>query len=234
MMNRTDRLFAIAEELRAAGQEGLTSEALAERFEISTRTVKRDIAALAEAGLPVWSEGGPGGGYRLLTSTRPLPPVEFTDLEATAVALALAEHGDSPFAPEARSALTKILRSMPDGSRARADELAARIWRLDSRPRHRFARELDEAVRNRLVVRIDYDDAEGAQSRRRPVEPMAYAQLDGAWYLLAWCRWREGGRWFRLDRVQRCVLTHETAPERDLEATFGQVPPEARPLRLGS
>src|SRR3954468_14886422 len=63
-VNRTDRLYAIAEELRAARQPR-TATWLAERFEVTTRTVKRDISALQQAGTPVWAAPGPGGGYVL-------------------------------------------------------------------------------------------------------------------------------------------------------------------------
>ena len=64
-MNRTERLYAIAEALRAAGDDGRTSAWLAERFEVSTRTIKRDVTALQEAGRPIAGFGGRGGGYRI-------------------------------------------------------------------------------------------------------------------------------------------------------------------------
>jgi predicted DNA-binding transcriptional regulator YafY len=235
-MNRTDRLFAIAEELRSNGDRPVTAESLAQRLEVSTRTIKRDMLALAEAGLPVWGETGPGGGYRLISRPRTLPPVEFAELEATAVAVAISAQESAPFtpfAPEARAALRKILESTPEAARARAGEVAGRVWRLDSRPRDRAARTLDEALRQRRVVRIDYTDAAGADSRSRPIEPLAYAYLDGQWYLLAWCRWREAGRWFRVQRVRRAALTNEAFEERDLTAVFGAAPTGARPVTVG-
>ena len=62
-MNRTDRLYALREELRRAGAAGRSAEQLADRFEVSARTVKRDISALQQGGFPVWARPGPGGGY---------------------------------------------------------------------------------------------------------------------------------------------------------------------------
>lgn len=62
-VNRTERLHAVAEELRRAGRTGRTAGKLAQHFEVSTRTVKRDVAALQQGGLPVWAQPGPGGGY---------------------------------------------------------------------------------------------------------------------------------------------------------------------------
>jgi predicted DNA-binding transcriptional regulator YafY len=59
-VNRTDRLYALVEELRAAGDRGRTAAWLAERFEVATRTIKRDVAGLQQAGVPIWAQGGPG------------------------------------------------------------------------------------------------------------------------------------------------------------------------------
>ena len=61
-MNRTDRLHSLTEELRRAGPSGRSADRLAAWLEVSTRTIKRDVAALQKAGLPVWAQAGPGGG----------------------------------------------------------------------------------------------------------------------------------------------------------------------------
>lgn len=232
-MNRTERLYAIVEELRAAGPAGRSSARLAARFEVSTRTIKRDLAALQRSGVPIWAAEGRGGGYRLLRS-RALPPLSFTAGEATAVAVALAAAPDVPFGPDGRSALTKILEAMPDAQRDAAGDLASRLWiRLPATAGRAPAnRVLDEALRNRLVATIDYRDAAGSQTRKRPVEPLAFARTHGHWYLLAWCRRRQGGRWFRLDRVQRAHLTRETFSPRELDAVFGPPPDDAKPVDL--
>lgn len=232
-MNRTDRLYAIAEELRSAGAGGRTSAWLARRFEVSGRTVKRDVASLQQAGVPIWAEAGPGGGY-VLDARATLPPLGMTAAEATAVALALSAMPHLPFAPDGRSALTKVLAAMPDEERARARELGGRMWLRDpdAGPRPAVGRVLDEALRQERVVVLDYVDAQGVATRRRAVEPMALASTGGRWYLLAWCRSRRDGRWFRLDRVAGATLTTEPVGERSLEATFGAPPDDARPLEL--
>lgn len=232
-MNRTDRLFALAEELRAAGEQGCTSTGLAALFEVSTRTIKRDMLALAEAGIPVWGADGRNGGYRLAARSRTLPKVEFTEREATAMAVALASQGNSPFAPEARSALRKIMRSLPEDAATDVEALGRRIW-TSAAPSRRgtSARIVDEALRDRRVVHIDYEDLQGARSRRRPIEPIAYAQHEGQWYVLAWCRWREAGRSFRLNRITRAFATRERAPERTLDEDFGRAPRGARTIEI--
>ena len=233
-MNRIERLYALAEELRAAGPRGRSSGWLAERFEVSSRTIKRDMAALAQSGLAVWAEEGRGGGYRLAPGAS-LPPLSLTAGEATAIALALAASPDAPFAADGRAALTKIVRAMPAAQRASAADLASRIWmRTPSRAGGGATRRLlDESLRDDTVVLIDYTPAEGEPTPRRPVEPLAFARTGGNWYLLAWCRLREDGRWFRLDRVRRAVRTHERFAPRDVPGIFGQPPPDAAPLEFG-
>src|SRR4029078_947831 len=74
-MNRTDRLYALVEELRARAPRTMRAVELAQRFSVSTRTIERDLLALQEAGVPIWAQPGPGGGYRLDVGTT-LPPPE--------------------------------------------------------------------------------------------------------------------------------------------------------------
>ena len=76
-MNRTDRLDALVEELRAVSPRPRTSSQPAARFEVSVRTIEPDLLALQEAGVPIWAQPGPGGGYTL-DAARTLPPVNLT------------------------------------------------------------------------------------------------------------------------------------------------------------
>ncbi len=230
-MNRTERLYAIAEELRAAGPTGRTSGWLARRLEVSTRTIKRDIEALLQAGLPLWAQAGPGGGYVLDAAT--LPPLNVTGAEAAAIAVALAAMPALPFAVDGRSALAKVLAAMPAAERERAESIAGRLWLRvpEQAPRPAVARVLDEAVRHRQVVVVRYADRTG-EVTQRALEPVALAATNGHWHLLAWCRLREGPRWFRTDRIVSARLTAEPAPEHDAATLFGTPPDDARPVRL--
>lgn len=232
-MNRTDRLYAIAEQLRAAGTQGRSSAWLARHFEVSTRTVKRDVAALQQAGLPVWAAEGRNGGYRVREAAS-LPPLSFTAGEAAALAIALAAEPTIPFAPDGASALAKIMGAMDAEQRSATAQLAARVWmRLPTRAaRPRAARALDEALRASVVVTIDYRDGDGRLTRRRAIEPLAFARTGGHWYALAYCRRRRAGRWFRLDRVTGAWPTRERFAPRDLTELFGLPPDDAQPVRL--
>ena len=230
-VNRTERLYAIAEELRAAGAAGRTGAWLAQRLEVSTRTIKRDIEALLQAGLPLWAQAGPGGGYVLDAAT--LPPLNITGAEAAAIAVALAALPALPFAVDGRSALSKVLAAMPAAERERADAIAARLWLRTPEPAPRavVARVLDEAVRRQQVIVLRYASASG-DITERSVEPVALAATNGHWYLLAWCRLREGPRWFRTTRITSAHLTAEPAPEHDAATLFGTPPDDARPVTL--
>ncbi|MCB7134988.1 helix-turn-helix transcriptional regulator [Cellulosimicrobium marinum] len=127
-MNRTERLYAIAEELRRSGPTGTTGPRLAAALEVSERTIKRDVAALQQAGLTIWAQAGPGGGY-VLDPSATLPPVNFTPGQAVAVAVALATlPPGSPFAVDASAARGKVWDALGAGDRARAEALAARVW----------------------------------------------------------------------------------------------------------
>jgi predicted DNA-binding transcriptional regulator YafY len=181
---------------------------------------------------PIWAQAGPGGGY-VLDAASTLPPLNVTAAEAAAIAVALAALPTLPFAADARSALSKVLAAMPPGERARAETIAGRLWlRTPERtPRPAVARVLDEAVRRLLVVVLHYTGADGRVSERA-VEPVALAATRGHWYLLAWCRSRNGPRWFRTDRISAAHLTAEPAPTHDAATMFGTPPDDVHPVRL--
>ena len=215
-MNRTDRLYAIVEELRARSPGPVSASRLAERFEVTTRTVERDVLALQEAGVPIYAETGRRGGY-VLDAARTLPPVNFTAAEAAAIAVSLSATATSPFAATARAALTKIMTAMSDRDVEAARELGGRVLMFsppDEKPPP-IPRAVEQAIMGRLVMRVRYVDGSGEQTDR-VVEPLAVVGVTPNWYLSAWCRLREDVRMFRLDRIRDAFLTRERAPERDL------------------
>jgi predicted DNA-binding transcriptional regulator YafY len=110
-VNRTDRLYALVEELRAVAPRPRSARWLADRFEVSARTIERDIGALQQSGVPVWAEAGRSGGY-CLDKDRTLPPVNFTPGEAMALAVALRRVAGTPFGQDGAAALRKVLAAM--------------------------------------------------------------------------------------------------------------------------
>ncbi|WP_370327468.1 helix-turn-helix transcriptional regulator [Euzebya sp.] len=216
-MNRTDRLYAIVEELRAVSPRPRSAPWLARRFEVSTRTIERDLLALQEGGVPLYAEPGRTGGY-VLDASRSLPPVNFTPAEAVAIAAALQGDPATPLPASARSALTKVLGALGPQDAAAARELGARLVRFHTPERVGGApRVLEQAIIERRVVRLRYRD-KAAVVTDRVVEPLAVVAVEEHWYLTGWCRLRDGVRAFRLDRIEGAVLTREVAPRRDVPA----------------
>jgi predicted DNA-binding transcriptional regulator YafY len=225
-VNRTDRLYAIVEDLRSVAPSSRTATALAARYEVSVRTIERDVAALQQAGVPIYATPGRRGGYAV-DRAMTLPPVNFTPAEAAAVALALARAGATPLRAAARTALPKMLAAMTEVDAGAARRLAARI-RLyqqaagDDRPPPTPA-VVEEAIVAQLVVAIDYEDKGGARTER-VVEPLVVLGVEPNWYLAAWCRLREAVRSFRLDRIHGARLTGEVAPVREIDPRAFEVP----------
>ncbi len=216
-MNRTDRLYAMVEELRAAAPASRTARELADLYEISTRTVERDVLALQEAGVPIRGAAGRRGGYSI-DRARTLPPVNFTPAEALAVAVALADEA-SPFNAAGRTARNKVLAAMSADDLEATRAMAERVRRY-SRPTRAHVPQVpltvQRAIGEQLVVAIDYLDRSSV-STRREVEPVGVVSLDADWYLVGWCRLRHDARTFKLDRIHGAELTGEVAPVRDPE-----------------
>ncbi|WP_266375675.1 WYL domain-containing protein [Streptomyces canus] len=234
-MNRTARLYALVEELRAAAPRPLTVAALAARFEVSIRTVQRDLQALMEAGVPVRATVGRGGGWAI-DPEMTLPPIHFTAEEASALAVALAAvEVSTPYAGAARAAGLKIAASMTGHATAAAQQLAARIVSLPSPADTVVRAAVEQALTTRTVLRLSYVDATGRRSDRA-VEPAGLLTADGRWYLIAWCRTRQAGRGFRLDRIAAAAPTNEQARSHDLSALLrGSAAADAvRPATLAS
>ncbi len=233
-MNRTDRLYAVREELRRAGPQGRTAEQLAVTFEVSVRTVKRDISALQAGGFPVWARLGRGGGYAV-DAAATLPPVNLTPAEVLGLAVALTGVRGQPFAAQARTALGKVLDVAAPADRERAERLAGRVWvdLADEQPTvdPRVRSAAEEALASRRVLHLRYHDAEGVESHRR-VDPQILACARGYWYLVGYCHDRAAIRWFRLDRIATARLTRQPSVDRPVES-IGPPPPTSRSVVLG-
>ncbi|TAJ49446.1 MAG: WYL domain-containing protein [Herbiconiux sp.] len=231
-MTRTDRLYALVEELRAVAPRPRSARWLADRFEVSSRTIERDVSALQQGGVPIWAEPGRTGGYCLDTA-HTLAPLGFSVDEALAVTVALGAMGTSPFRDSARSALRKVVAVTNDQSVQETAHLAARIHLLGEEDANEAPLGIAEALRTGQVLRISYSDREGAATVR-DVEPMGFVGKGSTWYLIAWCRLRDGLRAFRSDRILRAEPLSERPPRRTLHAEdLGIVEGRLRAIGLG-
>jgi predicted DNA-binding transcriptional regulator YafY len=223
-MNRTDRLYALVEELRARAPRPVRAAELAARFEVTVRTIERDLLALQEAGVPIWARPGPGGGYGLNADTT-LPPLNLTPAEATALAVALAAAPAMPFADAGRSALAKLTAVMAAAPRETAAQLVSQIRVApgtgDSMPT--VPRVVQEALLAAVAVELTYRDAQDRVTVR-VVEPAGLFGTGAGWYLAAWCRLRQAPRSFRLDRITQASLTPEPITARPLDTLLREVP----------
>jgi predicted DNA-binding transcriptional regulator YafY len=222
-VNRTDRLYAIVEELRAVSPRPRSTRWLAGRFEVSTRTIERDVSALQRTGVPIYAEAGRLGGY-LLDRGASLPPLNIAPAEAVAIAVALRQLGGTPFTDPARTALAKVVAVMSEPDAERAERLAQRVHIVPSSAPVEHAepstgtvlRTVLDALTAGHVLEIEYADRHGVPSRRY-VEPMGFLGGVLGWYLMGWCRLREDGRVFRLDRMRAVRDTGEVAPPREID-----------------
>lgn len=214
--------------LRRNGSRGCSADRLAREFGVSVRTVKRDLAALENSGAPVWSRPGPGGGYGLAVGAS-LPPVTLSPAQAVALMAAVSTASDAPYADLAAAGIQKILDVLDPRTRARADELAGRVWVNASPTSSRSIKSaLEEAMAEQRVVRIRYTSREGA-STTRDVEPVLFASTNGQWYLVGWCRLRDAMRWFTVARIERATVTTMACGGHTIDEV-GEPPANARPV----
>lgn len=207
MPKTSARLLALLSLLQA--RRDWPGALLAERLDVSPRTVRRDVDRLRELGYPVAAFKGPEGGYRL-EAGRELPPLLFDDEQAVALALALQAVTTTGAGVEeaAVRALTTLRQVMPARLRHRLDTL--RVTAVDPATSGRGERAgggtlmaIGAAVHAREVLRFDYT---GSETPRR-AEPHHLVTYAGRWYLVAWDLDREDWRTFRADRITPRVPT---------------------------
>lgn len=197
-MNRIDRLFAVLTVLES--RPYVAAEYLCEKFNISERTLYRDLRALGEIGVPIEFESGKG--YRLLQGYF-LPPVALTPEEANALVLITslsARYADGPTRTHVDNALSKIKAVLKHGERVRADRLQGQIRIHPGTDQGNCLPEIQRAVAERLTLEFDYLDNANRRSHR-VVEPIGITFYSDQWHLIAWCRKRLAYRDFKLAKM---------------------------------
>jgi predicted DNA-binding transcriptional regulator YafY len=198
-MRRADRLFQIVQLIR--GRRLTTAAHLAQRLEVSERTVYRDVADLQHQGVPI--EGEAGVGYRLGQGFD-LPPLMFTADEARALvaSVRMAQVWQDPaLAQASQVALGKILSVLPAAARVAAQSMAVYAPPSGLEPAVQATLQtLREAVQAHRKVCVHYRDA-ADQSTERTLRPLGCFYWGKVWTLAAWCETRHGFRSFRVDRM---------------------------------
>ena len=216
-MRRTDRLFDLIQILRD-GRLHKAAE-MADRLEVSNRTIWRDMATLMASGLPV--EGERGVGY-ILRAPITLPPMILTSAELEAFRLGVrlvADGADPGLARAARSLATKIGAVTPAPPEPDDDGLFVFTGREVTRAAPHMPM-LRAAIRSNERLTITYVDESGLDSHR-DIRPLQLEFWGRVWTLAAWCEARQDFRSFRVDRIRAITPTGETFPTepgRDLAA----------------
>lgn len=204
-MNRIDRVTAILIQLQS--RKVVKAQDIADRFNISLRTVYRDVKTLEEAGIPVIGESGIG--YSIMDGYR-LPPVMFTREEATAFLTAekmIEKLADASTDESYKSAMFKIRAVLRSTEKDFLENLDEQIQVLKGR---RLAnRQLTvnpiqtilKSISGKNILSIKYFAHHSQQKTERLIEPVGVFYLDGYWHLIAYCRLRKDYRDFRIDRI---------------------------------
>lgn len=210
-MNRIDRLTAIIIFLQ--GRKYVLVEDLAQRYDISERTVYRDLAALQEAGVPIGSE--PGQGYFIVKGYH-LPPVMFDRNEATSLLAGerlMQKWNQTELGKSYLSAIDKIRSILPPDEKEYFETLDQHIQAFHyqndhlPQPDDQIFVSLQNAIFKREVIQIEYYSPFNRDTTQRKVEPLGLLLMGNHWYLAAWCRLREDYRMFRLDRFHNFKFT---------------------------
>lgn len=219
-MNRIDRLTAILIHLQT--KRVVKAEEIAGRFEISLRTVYRDVKALMEAGVPIGSEAGKGyfivDGYHL-------PPVMFNQEEASALLLAgklVEKMTDQSIRKAFESALIKIKAVLNEAEKDHLENLQS-VIQIHRQPvaaqpefPNNFLTDIQKAVVQKEVLRIEYYASSNEELTQREVEPIGLFYYSASWHLIAWCRMRKDYRDFRADRIKTLHNTEKKFENQNL------------------
>jgi predicted DNA-binding transcriptional regulator YafY len=220
--------------LQARGR--VTAAEVADELEISVATARRDLEALSTAGIPVYPQAGRNGGWQLIGGAR----TDLSGLTAPeAQALFLLVGPAASIAPDAKAALRKLVRALPQTFREHAEAAAEAVvidparWGEHTKERPELVRRLQDAVVRRLKVRLVYA-GRGREQSERLVDPLGLVDKDDIWYLIAGTP--KGQRTFRVERVVSAELTDEPfdrPAEFDLTTAWNEIVEQMEVRRSG-
>ena len=214
--SRLSRLSSILTMLQS--KRLLTASAISKKFDISIRTVYRDIRALEQSGIPVCTEEG--RGYSLMEGFT-LPPVMFTETEANALITAahlVAKNKDQSLVKNYTEAITKIKAVLKYNTKDKAALLSERIQMRVMGEEFSTSNNLSDiqlAITNFKILTINYTSLSKDEQTSRQIAPLALYMTQENWVLIAWCYLRKDHRAFRLDKIMSMQTTAETHSMQD-------------------
>lgn len=221
-MNRTDRLQAILTQLQS--KNVVKAQEIANRFEISLRTVYRDIRALEEGGIPIGSEAGLG---YFLDDSYSLPPIMFTTEEASAILMAskiIPHLSDAKVNDAFQNALYKIKSVMKSEDKEILEKLdhSVKVYSEIAIPNKKasiFIQDIQQALVQSKVIHLSYFSGYKQERSSREVEPIGLVFYALNWHLIAYCRLRKDFRDFRLNRIEQLDISQKSY-QRKLDHSF--------------
>lgn len=228
-MSQLPRLISILTLLKS--KRLLTATELSKKYDVSIRTIYRDIKKLEEAGVPVTTIDG--RGYSLMDHYT-VAPIQFTEKEANA--LITAQHianqsKDVSFVTNFNEALTKIKSvfksSIQEKSELLSDKIHVFNWQYEEFSSDALS-EIQLAITNLNLIEINYKKANDSNVSFRKIEPYAFYSTNHKWILIAWCHLRNAYRAFRIDRIQHFKILQDTFEDRkfNLQSYFQSCPYE--------
>lgn len=214
-MSQLSRLISILTLLKS--KRLLTASELSRKFEVSVRTIYRDIRKLEEAGVPITTIEG--RGYSLMEGYT-VPPVQFTEKQANALITAqhlVKQTKDVSFVADFEEALTKIKSVFKTSIQEKSALLHSKIHVFDTSYEDISSNALSEiqlAITNFNYIDINYQKANDNNISFRKIEPYAFYTTNRKWILIAWCHLRNDYRAFRIDRIQHFKILNETFEDR--------------------
>ncbi|MBG6130657.1 putative DNA-binding transcriptional regulator YafY [Aquimarina sp. EL_43] len=209
--NRLTRITSILTQLQS--KKVITAKEIANRFEISLRTVYRDIKTLQDAGVPIGSENGIG---YFLVDGYSLPPIMITEEEANAILVAekfIQNQGDTSLIKDFTSLLIKIKSVLRNTEKENIDKLENRIVPsyLKKTIKSNWLSIVQKAIANTIVLEVIYHSLYKDEKTKRDIEPLGlYFTDDKVWVTIAHCRLRNEIREFRLDRIENITSNGKT------------------------
>jgi len=207
----------------------VSAVALADEFEVSRRTIERDLESLRAAGVPIYGQVGRRGGMGSLEQGGRQQggrrTVALDDAQIVGLLIALHTADGSPYQGSAKSAVAELADALDPPAREALTVLCDRL-RVSAAPvrvNARIRSVIEDAVRDQLVVSLRYVDRKGVATKRA-VDPVAFLGVDGGWSLVGWCHTRNAGRLFRLDRITAATATRRPAGVHDVDEALGWVP----------
>lgn len=217
-INRLSRLTSILTQLQS--KRLITATELADKYQVSVRTIYRDIRSLEASGIPICTEEGKG--YSLIEGYT-LPPVAFTEQEANALITGyslISRNKDASLVKNYEDAISKVKSVLRHNEKDKAQLLSERVVfvkNLSNTTTSNILSTVQLAITSLNVIEIKYKSLYKEEESMRLIEAQALYHTQDNWILIAWCQLRKAFREFRLDRVLTIKMLSEQFEDRNFD-----------------